>query len=170
MQSAKREQIQPGRMLYEVRKSVSEILNKPFTERTDHQIFSPDKKILALWAAECAEHVLPFFEGKYPDDNRPRKAIQVLREWVNSGVFDMTVIREASLAAHAAARDKKESDAIFAAHAAGQAVATAHVPTHSLGASIYGIRAAAARSGDVNDSFKERDWQLARLREHAGHK
>jgi hypothetical protein len=28
--------------------------------------------LLALWAAECAEHVLPLFEAGRPDDPRPR--------------------------------------------------------------------------------------------------
>ncbi len=90
-----------------------------------------DHKALALWAANCAEHVLPFFEEKYPDDTRPRDAIHTLQEWVKTGKFSMPVIRGASLAAHAAARDVKEEDnaARFAARAAGQAVATAHVPT-----------------------------------------
>jgi hypothetical protein len=167
MPAAKQEKIRPRKMLYEIRKSVSEILNKPFSEHIDHQIFRPDKRILALWASECAERVLPYFEDKYPDDDRPRKAILVLNEWVSNGVFIMAVIREASLAAHAAARGKKESDTIFAAHAVGQAVATAHVPTHALGASIYAIRAVAAHSGNVKDGIKERVWQLERLREYA---
>jgi hypothetical protein len=163
----KKEIISPTKILYEVRKSVSEILVKPFTERMDHQIFKADKKVLALWAADCAEHVLPYFEDKYPDDDRPRKAIQVLREWISSGVFRMAVIRGASLPAHAAAKGKNESDAIFVAHAAGQAVGTAHVPTHALGTSLYGIRAAVAHSGNINDGLRERDWQLERLREYA---
>ncbi|CAG1005788.1 hypothetical protein METP2_03692 [Methanosarcinales archaeon] len=50
-----------------------------FFNRNDH-------KALALWAADCAEHVLPFFEKKYPEDSRPRKAIEKCREWVDSGV------------------------------------------------------------------------------------
>ena len=163
----KLEKMKSTAVLYDVRKSVSEILNRPFTERIDHQILKPDKKILAFWAADCAEHVLPYFEDKYPDDDRPRKAIEVLREWIRTGVFSMAVIRVASLSAHAAAKGKKEADAVFAAHAAGQAVATAHVPTHALGSSIYGIRAAAAYSGNVDDGLvRERDWQLRRLREY----
>ena len=32
--------------------------------------------------------------------------------------------------------------------------------THALGASVYGIRAAAAHSGNISDGLKERDWQL----------
>ncbi len=159
-------------MLYGLRRSVSELLDKPFTERIDHQIFKPDQKILSLWAADCAEHVLLYFEDQYPDDDRPRKAIEACRDWARTGVFSMAVIRKASLSAHAAARDAKgDGAAFFAARAAGQAVATAHVPTHALGSSLYGIRAAAAHSGTVEDGLiKERDWQLERLREYAKHR
>jgi hypothetical protein len=161
--------IKPTLVLHDLRRSVSEILNKPFSEKIDHQIFRPDQKILALWAADCAEHVLPFFEEKYPGDDRPRRAIEACRQWVMTGVFRMADIRRASLDAHAAARDANEADARAAAHAAGQAVATAHVPTHALGCALYGIRAAATRSGDSDDGLiRERDWQLERLRSLAG--
>ena len=37
------------------------------------------QKSLALWAADCAEHVLQYFEEKYPKDDRPRKAIEAGR-------------------------------------------------------------------------------------------
>jgi len=156
--------IKPGALLYEVRKSVTEILNKPFSEKIDHRIFNPDKKILALWAADCAGHVLPCFEEKYPHDKRPRNAIEACRTWAATGVFQMAEIRKVSLDAHAAARDVTEEDAKAAAHAAGQAAATAHVPTHSLSCSVYAIRAAAAHSGNRDDGVvKERKWQIQRL-------
>jgi hypothetical protein len=129
-----------------------------------------DHKALALWAADCAEHILPFFEKKYPDDIRPREAIRILREWVNTGKFSMPVIRGASLAAHAAARDVKEEDnaARFAARAAGQAVATAHVPTHAFGPALYAYKAVAAfHSPDIKLAVaKEYDWQFQRLPEN----
>lgn len=171
MQPVKQEKIRPTAVLYDLRRSVSEILDKPFTERINHQVFKPDQKILALWAADCAEHVLPYFEDKRPGDDRPRKAIEACRDWARTGVFSMAVIRGASLSAHAAARDAKGNEAAcFAAHAAGQAVATAHVPTHALGSSLYGIRATAAHSGIADDGLiKERDWQLERLRAYARH-
>ena len=38
-------------------------------------------RLLATWAADCAEHVLPLFENDGSDD-RPRKAIEVIRAWV----------------------------------------------------------------------------------------
>src|SRR5574337_747940 len=104
-----------------------------------------DQRLMATWAADCAERVLPFFEKAYPKDNRPRKAIEACRAWVRTGVFKMADIRGASLAAHAAARKAKENDAAcFAAHAAGQAVATAHVPQHAFGAAYYALKAIGA--------------------------
>jgi hypothetical protein len=107
-------------------KSIEELAS-----RTNH-------KILAIWAADRAERALPYFEKRYPEENRPRKAIATLRTWVQTGVFKMADIRGAALAAHAAAREVEDNDAaLSAARAAGQAVATAHVPRHALAAAIY---------------------------------
>jgi len=40
---------------------------------------STEQQSLALWAADCAEQVLPVFEGSHPDDDRPRSAIEAAR-------------------------------------------------------------------------------------------
>ena len=45
-----------------------------------------DQRLLALWAADCAEHVLPFFEEKHPQDDRPRKAIEAARARVRGEI------------------------------------------------------------------------------------
>jgi hypothetical protein len=45
-----------------------------------------DHRLLALWAADCAEHVLPFFEEHYPEDDRPRKAIEAGRAWARGEI------------------------------------------------------------------------------------
>ncbi len=131
-------------------------------EKTDH-------KTLAVWAIDCAERVLPYFEGNYPDDRRPRSAIEILQTWIDTGMFRMAVIRKASLDSHAAARDVGEDNAArSAARAAGQAVATAHVPIHSIGAAIYAQQAIhrAASPADADAAVaKERDWQIQHLLE-----
>ena len=128
-----------------------------------------DQRALAIWAADCAKRVLPLFEKAYPEDNRPRKAIEVCRTWVRTGVFAMSEIRGASLSAHAAARGAKENDAAcFAARAAGQAVATAHVTQHTLGGAYYALKAVGA--ADVANAemkvVKEFNWQSRHLPEH----
>jgi hypothetical protein len=88
---------------------------------------------LAVWSLDCAERVLPMFEAAQTGDSRPRDALRVGRDWVSSGTFSMAVIRGASLGAHAAAKGVgTDPAASAAAHAAGQAVATAHVPQHAF--------------------------------------
>ncbi len=75
-------------------------------------------------------------------------------------------IRGASLAAHAAAREAKENNAAcFAARAAGQAVATAHVPQHALGGAYYALKTVAATDPDNAEVkiAKERNWQSRRI-------
>ena len=59
-------------------------------------------RLLAAWAADCAEHVLPLFGEKYPQDDRPRRAIETSRAWAR-GEATVGVARAAALAAHAAA-------------------------------------------------------------------
>jgi hypothetical protein len=124
-------------------------------------------KTLAIWAADCAERVLPYFEEKYPEDTRPRKALEACREWVRTGVFRMADVRKTALGAHAAARDVKEDDAArSAARAAGQALATAHVPAHALAAALYAATAVrdATDSADADiATTRERDWQYQHL-------
>jgi len=80
-------------------------------------------------------------------------------------VFRMADIHKASLDAHAAAREAKDDTARFAARAAGQAVATAHVPQHAFGAAYYALKAVAAAdpaNAEVKIA-KERNRQSRRL-------
>ncbi|MBI5667572.1 MAG: hypothetical protein HZC41_06155 [Chloroflexi bacterium] len=128
-----------------------------------------DHTTLAIWAADCAERVLPYYEEQYPTDSRPRQAIEACRAWARTGVFRMADIRGASLAAHAAAREAPEGrPAHSAARAAGQAVATAHVPAHAIAAAIYAataVRDAATADEDDAATVREREWQYRHLLE-----
>ncbi|MFA6436151.1 MAG: putative immunity protein [Candidatus Gracilibacteria bacterium] len=137
-------------------------LDKPITEL----VSKSDHKTLGIWAADCAERVLPYFEKKYPKDNRPRKAIEALRTWVKTGVFKMADIRGYSLAAHAAARAVKETDAPArsAARSAGQAIATTHVARHSIAAAIYAATAVRDATNSMEKTTQERDWQYQHLK------
>lgn len=138
-------------------------------ERIVELVGKTDHKTLAAWAIDCARHVLPYFEEAYPEDNRPRNAIETLQAWLDTGAFKMAVIRRASLAAHAAAREAGgDSAARSAARATGQAVATAHVPTHSIGAAVYALQAIyrAHHPSEANAAVaKEREWQYQHLLE-----
>ncbi|MBY9004301.1 MAG: hypothetical protein KGD73_10045 [Candidatus Lokiarchaeota archaeon] len=111
-----------------------------------------DHKTLAVWAIDCAEHVLLFFEEQYPKDLRPRNAIEAGRAWVRDEI-SVGEARSAAFAAHAAARDVDEGVTRAVARSAGHAVATAHVAGHAVHAANYAAKAIA----------KERLWQYQHL-------
>jgi hypothetical protein len=116
------------------------------TIRRGGTLTDADHHLLALWAAACAERVLPIFEAAKPGDARPRNAIELARAWTR-GEVTMSQARMAAGHAMAAARDLRGAPR-FAAYAAGQAAAVAHVAAHELGAAAYAIKAAAAAAPD----------------------
>ena len=108
-----------------------------------------DQRLLMLWATDCAEHVLPIFETQYPDDKRPREAIEAGRAWVR-GNISVSEARTAAFAAHAAARDANDAPARAAARAAGHAAATAHVAGHAIHAASYAVKAVSFAAGTTD--------------------
>jgi hypothetical protein len=125
-----------------------------------------DHHLLAIWAADCAQHVLHYFEEIQPNDERPRRAIELARTWTR-GEVTMTQSRTAAGHANAAARELAGA-ARHAAYAAGQAAAVAHVAAHQLGAAAYAIRAvqAAAPNGESESAGRlECQWQREQLPE-----
>ncbi len=99
-----------------------------------------------LFAADCAERVLPIFERERPNDNRPRKAIEVARA-VARGTADMAALRSAWDAADAAGTPA-------AARAAAAAVRDAADATWAAAAAVRDAGGAEAA---------ERKWQTTRL-------
>ena len=120
-----------------------------------------EHKILVIWATDCAERVLSYFEEKQPDDGKPRNAIEAGRAWVY-GELKMTEARKVALASHAAARNASDASATAAARACGHAAATAHVATHAPHAATYAAKAVGYAKKAIN---KERDWQYNHLLE-----
>ena len=136
------------------------------TIRRGGTLGDPDHHLLALWAATCAEHVLPLFESVRPGDPRPRRAIEHARMWVR-GEVKMMAARAAGGHAMGAARDLRGAPR-HAAYAAGQAGAVAHVAAHELGAAAYAIKAvrAAAPEAEVEAAaLRECLWQRDQLPE-----
>src|SRR5262249_1730693 len=134
------------------------------TVRCGGTLLDADHWLLALWAADCAQHVLHLFEQAQPADDRPRQAIEQTRACVR-GEITMTQARTAAFAATPPGREAPGA-AREAAHSAGQAVAVAHVAAHELGAAAYAIRAAraAAPEGEREEAGRrECQWQRAQL-------
>ena len=88
------------------------------TIRRGGTLTDADHRLLALWAADCAEHVLPLFEAGSPADPRPRRALEVVRAWAR-GEVRMSESRAAGGHAMAAAR-ALSGPPRHAAYAAGQ--------------------------------------------------
>ena len=134
------------------------------TIRRGGRLEDAQHRLLADWAAACAEHVLILFSSQHPDDDRPRSAIEQARAWAR-GEISMMQAREAAYAAHRAARSANGA-AREAARAAGHAVATAHMADHELGAAAYAIRAVRAASpADTRDEAGRGEclWQREQL-------
>jgi len=134
------------------------------TVRRGGTLEDDDHRLLALWAADCAEHVLHHFQRARPKDDRPRLAIDLGRAWAR-GEVTWAEARTAGGHANGAARDLRGA-ARHAAYAAGQAAAVGHVAAHELGAAAYAVRA--ARAGATDDEAAEAGraecrWQRARL-------
>jgi len=108
---------------------------------------------LITWACDCAEYVVHLFGETL--DERLIHALHVAHEW-KSGNASVGDAMKASVAAHAAARESSEPTASTVARSVGQAVATAHMADHALGAAWYALKAVnhAGQSADA-----ERRWQ-----------
>jgi len=134
------------------------------TVRRGGSLRDDDHRLLAIWAADCAERVLHHFERVRPEDDRPRRAIELGRAWAR-GEVTMTDARTAAGHANGAARNLTGA-ARYAAYAAGQAAAVAHVAAHELGAAAYAIRAVQAAATEDRSQQAGRlecRWQRAQL-------
>jgi len=132
------------------------------------RISEGDRGRVGLWAADCAERVLPLFEAVAPSDTRPRDAIEGIRAWAR-GELRPGPLRAMAVAAHAAAREVGGPVAAAAARAAGSAGAVAfmHAPEtvgtekHCLGAAMYAARARGlAAPGDPDAGEAEVRWAV----------
>ncbi|GAA4479598.1 putative immunity protein [Microbacterium panaciterrae] len=124
-----------------------------------------DRRLVAGWAADCAERVLGLFEAEAPADDRPRDAIARARAYSRGELSAAEEIRRRFVAGRAASAVGAPA-AIAAARSAAQASGVAHVGAHALGAAAYAAEAAGlAAEGDEGDAATEREirWQVARM-------
>jgi hypothetical protein len=85
--------------------------------------------------------VLRHYEDRYPEDKRPREAIQAALKW---------------------AKDPTEANRNAAAYAAYAAYAAAYAAA-SAADDVYADAAASAYAADADARKKEREWQSDRL-------
>jgi hypothetical protein len=122
-----------------------------------------DRRVVAAWAADCAERVLPLFEQEAPGDERARDGIERARAFARGELDTAGEIRRrfvAGRAAQAAASPAGKA----AAWAAGQASGVAHMGAHALGAAAYAAKAAQLATPDGGGAA-EIAWQVENMSE-----
>jgi hypothetical protein len=122
-----------------------------------------DRWLVALWAADCAERVLPLFEVESPTDGRVRDGIARARAFGRGELAAAGEIRR-RFVVDRAARSVTSPPAVAAVHSAGQASAVAHMGAHALGAAAYAAKAVAlAAFGPPDAREREIRWQIEHM-------
>lgn len=103
-------------------------------------------RTLVMWALDCAQEPLEYFESKFPNVARPRRALELCEAWAR-GAIKMPEAKRAILDSHAVAKEIDDIEGIALAHAIGHAGATVHVETHALGLVFYELTAIVRRVG-----------------------
>lgn len=134
--------------------------------RLIHYLNTWNERTARLFACDCAEHVLHIFERDYLDDNRPRGAIKVARQFAN-GVATQEELDAARDAARDAVGGAARDAAWTAVRAAARDAARDAARGAARDAAWDAARAAAwtavggAAWGAARDA--EQEWQLAQL-------
>jgi hypothetical protein len=121
-----------------------------------------DRRLVAGWAADCAERVLWIFEAEAPWDDRPRDAIERARGFACGELAAAVEIRRRFVAGRAA-HSATTPAGVAAARAAAQAAGVAHMGAHALGAAAYAARAAGSAPGRGDGAAEELVWQLRQM-------
>ena len=128
--------------------------------RITEQYIGWNEQSARLFAADCAEHVLPIFERQHPNDSRPREAIAVARKYA-AGQVTPSELEVAWDAAQTAAQTTARAATAWAA-----TEATAHAARAAAARDAAWDAARAAAQATARAA--ERRWQVQRLAEILG--
>lgn len=128
--------------------------------RSPQSLSEADRRVVAAWAADCAEHVLALFQAEAPADDRPRLLIARARAFARGELGTADEIRR-RFTGGVGAGEVNAPAAMAAARAAGQAVAVCHMGAHALGAAAYAAKAVGLANPDRPAAVGEEiRWQL----------
>ena len=103
-------------------------------------------KTMVLWALDLAAESVAKLAEKYPDEPRPREALESARDWA-AGRIKMPLAQRKVLDCHAFAKELDSKEDIALCHAIGQACAVVHTAGHAIGYPIYDLSAIIYRLG-----------------------
>jgi acyl-homoserine lactone acylase PvdQ len=130
------------------------------TRNGDFVLTLQELRVVARYAAECAQESLAVFEADRPDDPRARAAVDAA--WVFAdGAARTRLQRVASLEAHRAAKDATTPAAQAAAHAAGDAAASAYLHPLAKASQVGHILRAAAFAARALELSADADEDVA---------
>ena len=121
-------------------------------------------RIARLFACDCAESVLHLFEAKYPDDHRPRRAIETARLYAVGKATEDELKASASASAYAAASAYAYAAASAYASAAWSAYAAASA--YASASAAWSAYASAAWSASASAADDERKKQTETLKNY----
>jgi hypothetical protein len=131
------------------------------------EIKTEELQSLGKWAADCAERALSIFESIENEDNRPRNAINGIKDFSNSGK-PTNHLRKLALDAYRASLETKDTAASAAARSASLAAASAYThpfkdvkqSKHILGPAVYSAFAIEL-SNNLDQKIGDREIELA---------
>ncbi len=113
------------------------------------------KEDLHLLACDYAESALCYFESEFPDDKRPRNAVEAKRKWVRGEITD-AAYAAAYAASRTAAAAAQSQAAAYAAYAAAYAAAARTSET----AAAYAAAEKAARASAAAYAAREKHNEM----------
>ena len=128
--------------------------------RSPQTLSEAERRLVAAWAADCAERVLWLFEAEAPHNDRPRALIARARAFARGELNTAEEIRRRFVGG-VSAGEVTGPAAVAAARAAAQAVAVCHMGAHALGAAAYAAKAAELAAPDRPEAVEDEiRWQL----------
>ncbi len=106
-------------------------------------------RTMVLWALDVAAESVAKLEEKYPDEPRPREALEAAWAWAE-GKIKMRLAQRKILDCHAFAKEIDSKEDIALCHAIGQACAVVHTAGHAIGYPMYELSAIVYRLGIEN--------------------
>ena len=106
-------------------------------------------KTMVLWALDLAAESVAKLEETYPNETRPREALEAARAWAE-GKIKMRLAQRKILSCHAFAKEIDSKEDIALCHAIGQACAVVHTAGHAMGYPMYELSAIVYQFGVEN--------------------
>lgn len=106
-------------------------------------------RTMVLWALDLAAESVAKLEEKYPDEPRPREALEAAQAWAE-GKIKMRLAQRKILDCHAFAKEIDSKEDIALCHAVGQACAVVHMAGHAIGYPMYELSSIVYQHGIEN--------------------